>query len=73
MNSITHTQKHNDAGESGEYATLVAWASFVKQTKHVEAIRRLVALRCIQDKVTRRKYEKDLLPDYQVPQSATYQ
>ena len=67
MNTHEFIQTRDIAGESGEYATLFAWASFIKQSKHMEAIRRLIAIRCIQEKVTRRKYEKDFLPLYLVP------
>ena len=53
-------------GDTLEYATLFAWASFQRQSLFGNAIRELIAKRCVQEKIGEVKYRKDIVPHYQV-------
>ena len=44
-------------GATMEYVTLFAWASYQRQSQFSQAIRKLVALRCIHEKRGRDHYE----------------
>ena len=65
LRNLTHTIKVRD-GETMEYATLFAWASYQRQSQYGDAIRKLVAMRCVQEKIGERQYKKDVVPHYEV-------
>ena len=45
-----------------EYATLFAWAGYQRQTMYDDAIKNLIATRCVQEKIGEDDYKKDLVP-----------
>ena len=65
LRELAHELKVRD-GQGMEYVTLFAWASFQRQVQFGDAIRKLVAARCIQEKRGRDHYEKEMLPHYRV-------
>lgn len=65
LRELAHTLKVRD-GSTLEYATLFAYASYQRQTQYGEAIKNLVAARCVQQKISKVQYERDLVPFYKV-------
>ena len=65
LRAMAHKMKVSD-GDAMEYATLFAWASYQRQAQFGDAIRRIVAMRCVQDKIGERHYRKDVVPHYLV-------
>ena len=65
IHDVAHKLKVRD-GRNKQYATLFEWAAFQRQSHHADTIKKMIARCCIQDKVGRRKYEKDLIPYYTV-------
>ena len=65
IHDLAHELKVRD-GRSKQYATLFDWSAFQRQSQNADTVKKMIARRCIQDNVGRRKYEKDLAPYYTV-------
>ena len=62
---MSHNLKVRDGSTNG-YATLYEWGSYLHQSQCADNLRLLVARRCAQENIRRRKYDKDIVPHYQV-------